>query len=243
MSDITVILNCFRRPEYLEEQIEAIRSQSVKPAEIWLWINHHPDNESFNFEKLSVDKIVKSSHNFKFHGRFALANLVKTKYVVLFDDDTIPGSEWFKNCVNTMDELGPCILGGVGVRLEGPSYRPHTRIGWSHPNESIEQVDLAGHCWFFPSNVMRVFWNATLSLDNCEDMQLSYAARMVGLKTYVPPHPKEKTDMWSSTKGHIGEDSKASSKGANGSDHYFYMERDACINQYLNNGWSLVKDA
>ena len=60
MTDITVILNCFRRPEYLKEQIEAIRSQSVKPAEIWLWVNHHPDNEDFDFEKLPVSLLVEA---------------------------------------------------------------------------------------------------------------------------------------------------------------------------------------
>ena len=39
MSEITVVLNGFRRPDYLKTQLEAINNQTVKPESIMLWQN------------------------------------------------------------------------------------------------------------------------------------------------------------------------------------------------------------
>ena len=87
-ADITVILNCYRRPQYLPEQIAAIRNQTKKPVQIWLWVNYHEDNKDFNFSNLNVDRVIKNDYNWKYYGRFAAAMLADTKYVALFDDDT-----------------------------------------------------------------------------------------------------------------------------------------------------------
>ena len=40
---ITVILNGFRRAENLNEQLEALQNQTIKPDEILLWYNN-PNN-------------------------------------------------------------------------------------------------------------------------------------------------------------------------------------------------------
>ena len=68
--DITVILNLYRREEYLEEQIKAIRNQNIKPKEIWLWINAHEDNKDFDASKYDIDKVFRNDHNWKYYGRF-----------------------------------------------------------------------------------------------------------------------------------------------------------------------------
>ena len=53
--DNTVILNLYRRPDYLEEQIAALRSQSVPPSEIWLWVNGHEDNQDLDLSEYDLD--------------------------------------------------------------------------------------------------------------------------------------------------------------------------------------------
>ena len=68
--DITVILNAYRRPYNLKMQIEAIRAQTHPPKNIWLWVNAHDDNESFDLESLDVDRVFKNDYNWKFYGRF-----------------------------------------------------------------------------------------------------------------------------------------------------------------------------
>ena len=100
---ITAILTCYRRPEYLLEQIEALRAQTIPPKEIWVWVNHHEENMDFDFNSCKADRVFQSGYNWKFHGRFAAAQLCRTKYVAMFDDDTIPGRRWLENCVQNIE--------------------------------------------------------------------------------------------------------------------------------------------
>ena len=54
-------------------QIESLRNQSIKPKQIWLWINDHEDNRDFDPTTLDVDRVFKNDFNWKFYGRFAAA--------------------------------------------------------------------------------------------------------------------------------------------------------------------------
>ena len=36
---ITTILNVYRRPEYIQEQVQAILDQTVQSKNIWIWQN------------------------------------------------------------------------------------------------------------------------------------------------------------------------------------------------------------
>ena len=40
MSEITVILNGYKRPQFLKEQIESVKNQTVQPKEIMFWQNN-----------------------------------------------------------------------------------------------------------------------------------------------------------------------------------------------------------
>ena len=240
---ITTILNCYRRPYYLKEQLEAIRNQTSKSDEVWLWVNYHDDNKDWDFKDYGFDKIITSNYNFKFHGRFAAANLVKTSYISILDDDTIPGQNWYTNCLDTLKETGPSILGGVGLVFSSNTYWGHSREGWPSENEKTVEVDLVGHAWFFPRQILGTFWISPVSLDNCEDLQLSYfAQKYAGIKTYCPPHPKNDKSLWSSLKPwELGVDSKSSSNGA--IPHYeYFSEREYCLKFALANGWKTVNN-
>jgi len=240
--EVTAILTCYRRPEYLREQIQALKLQTDPPKEIWVWVNHHEDNKENDFSTLEVDRVFKNDFNWKFHGRFAAAQLCRTKYVALFDDDTIPGSKWFENCKENIKQ-NPGIYGGVGVILNEKRYYGHTRVGWSNPNEKIQEVDLVGHAWFFEKSSLQHMWREEpFTWENGEDIQLSYLCKKYGnLKTYVPPHPLNDVEKFSSLKGmKYGVDSKATSRPENHT--IFYNERDAQVANYINNGWKTVKD-
>ena len=150
----TVILNSYRRPYNLKKQIKAIREQTIPPKEIWLWINDHEDNRNFDHTKLDVDKIFHNNHNWKFYGRFAAALLADTKYVAIFDDDTIPGELWLENCLRLSKEKN-CIVGANGriidpnFHLVDPTAQWQKSIGGTASLEEDTLVDFVGHCWFF----------------------------------------------------------------------------------------------
>jgi len=234
---VTVILNCYRRPEYLQEQIKAVRSQTKKIDNIWIWVNYHDDNKSVDFSQFDVDRIIKNDYNWKFYGRFAGAMLSDDKFIAMFDDDTIPGPKWIENCLNTMYK-SEGILGGAGVRLAGDKYIGHERFGWSSANEEIVEVDLVGHAWFFKREWLKYLWmEKPFTWHNGEDIQFSYCAQKYGgVKTYCPPHPKDQLEMFSSLKGYqLGVDDKATSRSRNHA--VFYAQRDACVKNAVMNGW------
>tara|TARA_A200000159_G_scaffold164833_1_gene196648 strand:+ start:6053 stop:7636 length:1584 start_codon:yes stop_codon:yes gene_type:complete len=239
--EVTAILTCYRRPEYLEEQIQALRLQTSPPKEIWVWVNYHEDNENYDFSTLNVDRVFKNDFNWKFHGRFAAAQLCRTKYIALFDDDTIPGSKWFDNCKENIKN-NPGIYGGIGVILNDKKYYGHTRVGWSNPNEQLQEVDLVGHAWFFEKSSLQYMWREEpFTWENGEDIQLSYLCKKHGnLKTYVPPHPLDDMEKFSSLKGmKYGVDNKATSRPENHT--IFYSERDAQVVDSIDNGWETVR--
>lgn len=204
---ITVILNCYKRLDYLEKQIKAIKSQSIAPEDIMIWFNKPEDGRLVNIDNYNL-KVAYSNYNFKFHGRFAYGLLAKTKYVAFFDDDTIPGPDWFKNCITYMNKDN-YILGTTGVILNSNNYSNNTKIGWNGiKNDKLEIVDLVGHAWFLKRDTLKYLWQEyPVSWENGEDIQLSAFSHIKGnVKTAVPPHPLKNKNIWGSNYGHLGQD-------------------------------------
>jgi len=235
---ITAILNGYNRPQNIPKQIEALRNQTIPPTEILLWYNQGIKGQQ------QVDSSIKTAycnHNFRFHGRFAFALLAKTKYIALFDDDTIPGKKWFENCLNTM-KTHPGILGSAGVYLTTNKYFPHERIGWNGKlNDQPIEVDLVGHAWFLERKHLTYLWyEDPISWENGEDMQLSYFAQKYGnVKTFVPPHPPGQKDLWGSILGmELGSDRLATYR----TDKNHGPLRDRIVSEQINRGWKLARD-
>lgn len=202
MEGITVILNGFKRPQFLKQQIDAINNQTVKPKEIMLWQNN---TESFDPKLTASITTASCNKNLGVWARFAFALNAKTEYVCVFDDDTIPGKMWFENCLNTM-ESHEGLLGTIGLVYNNEnSYLPNIRYGWDNPNNGPVRVDIVGHAWFFKREWLCTYWRELPpeGFDYVgEDMHFSYMIqKYLGLNTFVPPHPLHVPEMWGSTKG------------------------------------------
>ncbi len=237
-SAYTAILTAYRRNSILREQVVSLRTQTIPPKEIWVWVNRSEDTRDVDFYKAAgVDAVFYCDRNWKYFGRFAVANLATTPYIAIFDDDTIPGPRWIENCFETI-HIYPGILGGVGVILTACQYRNHIRVGWVQPNDEVVEVDLVGHAWFFRKEWLRFFWqDEPFTLENGEDIHFSYIAQKLGgIKTYVPAHPLRDKACWSSIKGlKYGVDSVASSSPEKHAE--FYSQRDLCVRSAINKGW------
>jgi len=236
---VTAILTAYKRSKYLAMQIEALRRQSVPPDEIWLWCN---DNESVteDFSGL-VDRVVISNSNWKFWGRFALANMARTPFVALFDDDILPQPEWIKHCLNTLESGTDGILGGSGVILprEG-GYSSKHKVGWNgHHYDTVKEVDLVGHAWFISKAHLKYMWyEQPYSWENGEDIHLSYSAlKHGGIKTYVPSHPEENQELWSS-RPDFGK--KVSRTAATHKTENHHSIRGAMVDAYRADGWEIT---
>lgn len=239
---ITVILNSYNRPEYLLKQIESVREQSVPPKEIWIWSNQG-DNHSVDWSA-HCDRFVVSNYNWKFFGRFALGLLAQTKYVAFIDDDIIPASAWFENCLATIQQDAyNGILGGRGSRLSvDDSYHIVENVGWSGQlYDTPQEVDFASHTWFLERRHLSLMWSEQpFTLDNGEDMHLSYSAQKIGgLKTFVPPHPLSDKHLWCAKPlmTHAQNMDDRAHSVAHEQRHYEVRRR--IVDHYRKNGWKL----
>ena len=217
---ITAVLNGFRRPNNLNEQLEALRNQTVPPDEILLWYNN-PGETEINYDIGTEIPTAYCNYNFGVWARFYFAMNARNPYVCVFDDDTIPGTQWLENCMTTMN-LHNGLLGTVGLLYSPPLpptqssyYEPYNRYGWvaGGNNETTVQVDLVGHSWFFRKEWLS-FMTRELpdpKYNTCgEDMHFSYMLqKYAGINTYVPPHPISNKELWGSVRGQYGADAVA----------------------------------
>jgi len=203
---ITAVLTLYKRPHTLIEQLYAVQNQSVPPENVIIWKNYA---EGVVMPEIPTELkknviIIDSSKNFGVWARFTIGLLVNSKYTCVFDDDTIPGLDWFKNCIETM-KTHRGLLGTIGLRfLKGNSYTTHPRIGWDGPNDTPQQVDIVGHAWFFETTWLSYLWQYKPNYDNMlvsgEDIGFSYCLQKFGINTYVPPHPQNNINMWGSNR-------------------------------------------
>ena len=204
---MTAVLNVYKRPQTLVKQLYAIQNQSIPPENIIIWKNYA---EGITIPEIPEDlkknvTIIESSKNYGVWARFTCGLLVNSKYVCVFDDDTIPGKDWFQNCTETM-KTHCGLLGTIGLRFNrGNSYwSKEPRVGWDGPNTQVQQVDIVGHAWFFQQNWLHYLWECEPDYVQMfqvgEDIGLSYIFQKHGINTYVPPHPLNNRNVWGSDK-------------------------------------------
>lgn len=198
---VTAVLNAYGRPDAFECQLESVRKQTIAPEEVLVWDQSPPQ---YRFHDHWFDKTVraKSSRNLGVWARFAFALNARTEFVCLFDDDTIPGSQWFANCIETIKHFDG-LLGTAGVTFRRPdAYRPFLRTGWANPNSETTRVDIVGNAWFFRRDWLGIYWSEipdiTSSTIAGEDIHFSYALQKHGISTFVPPHRVDQPEKWGS---------------------------------------------
>lgn len=217
---ISVVFNGYKRPHILKEQINAIDCQTYPVADKFYWQNTIQEVK-YDYSTSNKIKSAYSNYNFGVWSRFAYALNTKTDYVCIFDDDTIPGSKWIENCINTY-EKHPGLLGTIGIIFRDSNYTDYIRVGWDAPNEVTIQVDIVGHAWFFHRDLLSVFWRELPSIDQymCvgEDIHFSHMIqKYTEYGTYVPPHLPDDRETWGSLKGwEYGADANATAYHAMG---------------------------
>lgn len=216
--DVSVVLNVFRRSEHFPEQLRAIQNQSVVPKEILVWEN---GEEAVPQDLRKFVTLTRASKNFGVWARFAHALNAKSEFICILDDDTIPGKDWLKNCLKTIEKT-PGLLGTRGLIFESPNnYSINQEFGVYGPNDRTTQVDIVGHAWFFRKEWLAAYWAEYAGrFENPlagEDIHFSYAIQKhLGLPTLVPPHRSSHPKEWGSNPRfarEIGEGAVAISKG------------------------------
>lgn len=242
MDSISVVINGYRRPEYLKEQYESILNQSVPVNEILFWKNSHNDDNLFDQNIIDNCKSSISNNNFGVWSRFSYALNCKSKYICIFDDDTIPGENWLSSCLETIKKNNG-LIGERGLIFNSNEYW-NGSVGYSGretKNKEAVMVDIVGHSWFFEREWLAAYWSELpppeITLAG-EDMHFSYMLqKRLGLNTYVAPHPEDDMSVWGSIKGSIGGDEKATSSLSESKDQMsFYLKH------IISNGFKIINN-
>ena len=238
---ISVVLNAYKRTDYLALQLDAIENQTIKPHEIFVWQNAGGEIDKNLMHRFII---ARCSENLGVWARFAFALNVRADYICIFDDDTIPGNRWFENCLNTLKEYDG-LLGTRGLRYHSTKrYHPFEHYGWGNPNDETVQVDIVGHAWFFRREYLSFFWSEMPPIESNyiagEDIHFSYMLQKFGIGTYVPPHPKNDKNLWGSLPEHglkIGTDNNAISSSQTALSRF-----DNALRYYTKNGFKLFRE-
>jgi glycosyltransferase involved in cell wall biosynthesis len=239
---ITVILNAFKRQQYLTQQIESVLSQSCAVDKVLVWNNGEALDLSEFGDKVMV---ANNSNNLGVWSRFAYAVNAETEYVCVLDDDTFPAPRFFESCLRQM-AVEPALLGARGLRfLSSSRYHPFISFGWDAPNEKAEVVDIVGHAWFFKREWLATFWRELPKLSTSrlvgEDMHFSFMLqKYLGIRTIVPPHPNSDLSIWGSDPNlamKLGTAKEAVSQGCDA-----LRKFDEALRRCTSNGFRLHKD-
>lgn len=202
-NNVSVVLNCFKRPHTLRLQYNSIVNQTIIPDNIFIWQNQGDAEKYAPLDKEVADICVTSvsNSNFGVWARFAYALNCRTEYILVLDDDTIIQPKFIENCLETM-KIKEGLLGTIGVIFDDLDYCRYRRVGWDAPNDNIEQVDICGHAWFFKREHLGAFWRENeipIHHLSGEDVHFSYAVqKYLNLPTLIPPHPISNKDLWGS---------------------------------------------
>ena len=200
------VLTLFNRPHMLARQIESLVDQTVKPNRIFLLVNgvSPPDHASITQVSRDVEIVViNSSGNLGVWGRFWVGSWSYADFLLVLDDDTLPGERWAEKCLYEQKQQ-LCVIGARGLIFRSDnSYFPFDEFGWAVPNHDKQKVDLLGHSWFFPKHLAADMIRlgddrGGKFLTSGEDICLCLLAEKQSIPCFVLPHREGSYSEWGS---------------------------------------------
>lgn len=187
----------YQRPGNLSDQIDALENQTVEPVEINVVHLHNEMTSDFDFEN-KLHTVYHQDPGVQSKFISALSFNHDTDFISIIDDDIIPGSKWYENCLNQYhDQQG--IYGGMGFEIHSDNTYSH-KGGHEDENEGRLKVDYVGQSWFFPVFYLHNFFAEPYPFDlgsGTDDIWFSYRMyKERKVRSYVPPHPSDDKEMW-----------------------------------------------
>ena len=144
MSEITMGLLSWKRPQNMQKVVTSIADQNCKP-EVWLWNNDPdsflmPDADS-QYWTSKCDVIINSSRNMRCGAWAAMMSLATTEFIGKIDDDLMPlDHDVIGDCIEFLrDRDHDMVIGMCGVALDSAKRYPD---GVRHTNTPLKE-DLA----------------------------------------------------------------------------------------------------
>ena len=231
-----VILSLWKRSEWLREQVEIFRSQTVPPKEIWLTYGLNEQNIHLIKSDLMLlfDKIIILEDGGSVFSRFEFAKESNEELFLIIDDDMFPTPNYMEQCLDFFRKNKDCIIASSGRVFKGEEYFPNNMYGSVKYSKSTE-IDIGTNGWFLSRQSIECLMDNhnRKNYNNCEDIALSYLNRKLrNVKTYVIEQSHLcNSDKYQHTRG-VGEEALShASKHSS-----FYKQRNEVLNFYKNYG-------
>ena len=134
LKDITAVVLCYRRPENQQKCIDAIRKEGIK---VWAWCNAGAKPPT------GCDRIFTDSMNASTWGRYCIAPLVDTPWILFCDDDVeLTGAG--VRALRAGGALGIDNSGLIGAKFKPPGYDDYHKRSYfkSHDLREATPVDM-----------------------------------------------------------------------------------------------------
>lgn len=189
-NDWVAVITLWKRVEYLEEQLDAVFGQSVPPEKVILIQNEYHFDIPNDIRSRDRVEVIQSGLN-SLYTRWIVGYLADAKFVCVFDDDVIPGSNWIQSCIRASEKHN-ALVGPSGRRAK-PSETP----AW----ESVETVgsnddaicDWVCNSYFFQTAWIKYIVEARRyrgSHKTFDDIQLATTLKALGnINCVVPAQP------------------------------------------------------
>lgn len=249
-ADVTAILTCFERPDLFRKQLDALRSQTLQPANIIVWVNTGTVPHDERALRGAADVVViRANTNMGPWIRFTMALEAPTKYVAILDDDTIPGPGWIEACVKRLEEdeqdsedgePGLCIAAAGEVFAEDDPQSRYV-VGPESPRIDEMEVDIGRQGWFFRKDFIHLFMTYPRVVAPIGwGLHFSAALQDAGILTIVLPYEPGNTHAWGMTQMPVRQNSiseRIQSQVNRGGKDIEYL-RAEIYDAYRQGGWS-----
>lgn len=233
VADVTVFIATAFRQELLRGQLDALVNASVRPAAIWIWVNSEGAQPIDSDAISSVGgQVFRTNGNLGGWPRLHNALNAVTRYVLLLDDDCIPGEDWLRLAVERLDQAEQAEE-DIVIACEGSFFAaddPTSLTLTGHPDQEV-LVDVGSRGWIAPLHV----WQEVASLGRAPigiagmGLFLGAAASTLGVPTIMLPTPEDNSASW----GAITEEARPSLSVMQGYPEAFA----AAYGFYRANGW------
>jgi hypothetical protein len=160
IADLTIILSQHMRPALLERQIRALQAMTVAPAAMACFVNPVPGVQINDGLLQGIPKL-RADRDMGPWWRWILAREAATKYVLMIDDDCIPGPQWLQRAyerIELAEQHGQRFViaaGGLVYREDDP--RSTFPIGPESPQYDEQVVDVGRGAWLMPADLLEAF--------------------------------------------------------------------------------------
>lgn len=247
----SAIITLWKRRSYLEEQLAAIRGQSMIPREIIIILNekHMSESDVRDIAGPNV-KIICSDIN-SLYSRWALAYIAEGDYVAVFDDDVIPGEYWIDNAIRAC-RCYNALVGSQGRIFNRKGKHEFFKIVTPDVDAKDENIISCSETdifcdWVCNSYLFKREWVGNIlgqvryrdSYKTFDDIQLSVSLFINGgIRCITPMQPVYEKRLHGSLRREYGSDAYAIWK-TNSEKHF--SERKSYIESLIQNGYIPVQ--